>query len=159
MEIKGLIDEDFSNYKEPSMFVIMPYCTFKCEKESGVRCCQNSALAKSPVVTISSDEIIKRFCANNITKAIVFGGLEPMDSFQDLGRFVRLFRDKYHRDDTIVIYTGYNPTEIATQITLLAAYRNIIIKFGRYIPNATPRYDEVLGVELASNNQYAVRIS
>ena len=159
MEIKGLIDEDFSNYRLPSMFVIMPYCTFKCEKESGVRCCQNSALARQRVLTISPDDIIKRYCENDITKAIVFGGLEPMDSFDDLEQFVQYFRNKYHRDDTIVIYTGYNPSEIATQITLLEPYRNIIIKFGRYIPNATPRYDEVLGVELASNNQFAMRIS
>ena len=37
-------------------------------------------------------------------------------------------------------------------------FTNIIIKFGRYIPNQKPHYDEVLGVNLASDNQYAERI-
>jgi hypothetical protein len=41
---------------------------------------------------------------------------------------------------------------------MLWDYKNIIIKYGRYIPNQTPHYDEVLGVYLASDNQYAVRI-
>ena len=36
--------------------------------------------------------------------------------------------------------------------------KNIIIKFGRFIPNRPSRYDEVLGVELASDNQFAKRI-
>ena len=33
MIIKQLIDEDFVNYKVPSMFIAFPRCTFKCEKE------------------------------------------------------------------------------------------------------------------------------
>jgi hypothetical protein len=37
-------------------------------------------------------------------------------------------------------------------------YKNVIIKYGRYIPNQTPHYDEVLGVNLASDNQYAERL-
>jgi hypothetical protein len=32
---------------------------------------------------------------------------------------------------------------------------NIIVKFGRYRPNQEPHFDKVLGVELASDNQYA----
>ena len=43
--------------------------------------------------------------------------------------------------------------------TKLKQYDNIIIKFGRFIPNQEKHYDEVLGVELASPNQYARRIS
>ena len=42
---------------------------------------------------------------------------------------------------------------------MLYDYKNIIIKYGRYIPNQTPHRDEVLGVNLASDNQYAERIS
>ena len=37
-------------------------------------------------------------------------------------------------------------------------YGNIIIKFGRFIPNQPSIYDEILGVTLASNNQYAKRL-
>ena len=31
----------------------------------------------------------------------------------------------------------------------------IIVKFGRFRPNQEPHYDEVLGVNLISDNQYA----
>jgi hypothetical protein len=41
----------------------------------------------------------------------------------------------------------------------LSACPNIIIKYGRFIPNHQPHYDEILGVKLASDNQYAERIS
>ena len=37
-------------------------------------------------------------------------------------------------------------------------FKNIIIKYGRYIPDQEPHYDEVLGVNLASDNQYAERL-
>ena len=48
MIIKELRDEDFTNYKLPSMVVGFPSCTFKCEKECpGCKgMCQNSSLAK-----------------------------------------------------------------------------------------------------------------
>ena len=59
----------------------------------------------------------------------------------------------------MVIYTGYYPQEIEEQVKALSSYKNIIIKFGRYVPNSTPVYDEVLGVTLASDNQFAERIS
>jgi len=32
---------------------------------------------------------------------------------------------------------------------------NIIVKFGRYRPNQEKHYDKILGVFLASDNQYA----
>jgi len=37
--------------------------------------------------------------------------------------------------------------------------KNIIIKYGRFIPDKEKHYDEVLGIYLASDNQYAERIS
>jgi hypothetical protein len=37
-------------------------------------------------------------------------------------------------------------------------FDNIVIKFGRYRPGQQKHFDEVLGVELASDNQYAKRI-
>ena len=36
--------------------------------------------------------------------------------------------------------------------------KGVIIKFGRFIPNRPSRYDEVLGVTLASDNQFAMRV-
>ena len=65
-----------------------------------------------------------------------------------------------------MIYTGYTKEELQNKIykdnisylDKLKQYKNIIIKYGRYIPNQTPHYDEVLGVNLASDNQYAERL-
>ena len=52
MILKGLIDEDFINYKKPSMVLEFPYCTFKCDKECGRQVCQNSDLASAPNIEI-----------------------------------------------------------------------------------------------------------
>lgn len=157
MIVKNIIAEDFTNYKKPSMFVAFPTCSFKCDKECGSQVCQNSKLAKSPNIEISYDNIIKKYLNNNITEAIVFGGLEPFDSLKDLYLLINAFR--LYTDDDIVIYTGYYPNEITKQIKQLKQYPNIIIKFGRFIPNQEHYMNEILGVELASSNQYAVKIS
>lgn len=157
MIIKQLIDEDFVNYKVPSMFIAFPRCTFKCEKECGKRVCQNGVLATSPNINIDMDEIIERYMSNFITEAIVIAGLEPFDSFDQLFDFISKLRCR--TDDDIIIYTGYYKEEISEQINQIKYMDNIIIKFGRYIPDQQPHYDEVLGVYLASDNQYAERIS
>ena len=41
MFVKGIIDEDFVNYKKPVMYIAFPCCSFKCDKENGARYCQN----------------------------------------------------------------------------------------------------------------------
>lgn len=155
MKLISIVDEDFVNYKKPSMFIIFPKCSWKCDKECGRAVCQNGALAKSPVLDISIKNIINRYINNSITKAVVCGGLEPFDSFDDLLNFVNLFR-KYCSDD-IVIYTGYTEKEIKDKVMELLVYSNIIIKYGRFIPNEKPYFNEELGVKLAGENQYAVR--
>ncbi len=158
MQIKGLIDEDFVNYKHPSMYICTSVCDFKCDKESGVGCCQNSSLAKLDAKTVSDDDIIKRYVNNPITKAIVFGGLEPFEQFSELFNFISKFRFNYNKNDPIIIYTGFYKEEISHRIEELKQLRNIIVKFGRFIPNQTKKYDDVLGVYLASSNQYAEKI-
>jgi organic radical activating enzyme len=159
LRIKGLVDEDFVNYKKPSMFIIFPYCTFKCEKEAKVHCCQNSDLARSPIIEISAENIIERYISNKITKSIVCGGLEPMDNFDDLSQLLYSFRDK--SEDDFVIYTGYTKQECEQNgwISVLSKVPNVIIKFGRYIPNSTSHYDDILGINLNSEGQFAERIS
>lgn len=158
MEIKNIIDEDFTNYHKCSMLVGFPRCTFKCEKECQVKgMCQNSALAKAKSIDISAYKIVERYLANPLSSALVCGGLEPFDTFEDLLTLVQFFR--METDDDIVIYTGYYADEITEQIRKLKKYKNIVIKFGRFIPNQESRYDDVLGVNLASKNQYATRIS
>lgn len=158
MVIKGLVDEDFIQYKKPSMFIIFPFCTFKCDNEAGCTICQNSALANEPNIEIKPIEIVERYMKNPITKAIVMGGLEPFDSNQLL-RLIQNFR--YNTNDDIVIYTGYTEEELENDgiLNAIRKFDNIIVKFGRFIPNQEKHYDEVLGVELASSNQYAKKIS
>lgn len=156
MLIKELKDEDFINYKKPSMFIAFPLCNFKCEVECGEHCCQNSVLAQSPNINISIDCLIERYMNNPITKAVVCGGLEPFDSWDELKNFIMLFR--YWCPDDIVIYTGYNEDEIQDKLKWLEVYNPIIVKVGRYIPHQNSHYDEVLGVKLASENQYGIRL-
>ena len=156
MKIKNLIDEDFTNYKKPSMFIGMPSCSFKCDKECGKPVCQNSELAKAPTIEIDNENLINRYLNNPITEAITIGGLEPFDTFEELYQFIKDFRRK--SNDDIIIYTGYYPEEISGKIRQLSLFLNIIIKFGRFIPNQKPHYDTVLGVELASDNQEAIRM-
>ena len=153
MKIKGLISEDFVNYKKTAMTIMLPYCTFKC----GTEYCQNSPLSKAEDIEIDISNIVIRYLNNPITESVVMQGLEPFDSWDDLIGFVKQLRESC--DDDIVIYTGYYKEEIADKVALLSKYKNIIIKYGRYIPNQEKHYDEVLGVSLASENQYAERIS
>lgn len=157
MKIKGIVFEDFLNYKKPSLFIIFPYCSFKCDKDCGLKVCQNSSLAKEKEIEYSIDKIVDNYIKNDITKAIVCGGLEPMDSFDDLKELVSALRIK--TNDDVVIYTGYREDEIEDKVNDLKQFTNIIIKFGRYIPNDKEYYNDVLGINLASRNQYAKKIN
>lgn len=158
MKLKCLIDEDFVNYKKPSLFLGFPSCTWKCEKECGQKMCQNKELALSPDIEISCKTIVDRYMENPITKAIVCGGLEPFDNWEDLVNLIHEFRK--HTQDFIIIYSGFYLSEINDKVEYLRQnYDNIIVKFGRFVPNQEPHYDEVLGVKLASSNQYSERIS
>ena len=157
MIVKKIRDEDFTSYKKPSMVIGFPSCNWKCEKECGEHCCQNSALAQSPDIDIRIDTLIERYINNPITQAVVCGGLEPMDSWNDLQCFIMNFR--YWSPDDVVIYTGYKEEEIQDRLKWLEYYGPIIVKFGRYIPNQQSHYDEILGIKLASDNQYAKVVS
>ena len=157
MIIKGITDEDFINYKKPAMFVAFPRCSFKCEKECGICCCQNSDLALSSDIEVTAAALAQRYINNPISESVVIGGLEPFDTFDDLMELIDALRSK--TQDDIVIYTGYNEDEIADRLPRLTKYGNIIIKFGRFVPNDTKRYDEVLGIYLASQNQHAIKLS
>ena len=159
MLIKGLIDESFVDYKKPSMYIAFPFCNWKCERDAGCAICQNSQLAQEPIIEISELEIINRYVKNPITKAVVMSGLEPFDSIDEL--YSLCWKLRQYTNDDIVIYTGYTEEEVRQMTNGRRFYNipNIIIKFGRFIPNQKKHYDEILGVELASPNQYARRIS
>lgn len=157
MLIKGIIDCDLVNYKEPCLTIEMPKCNFKCDKECGMSVCQNSSLASAPTFNCPIETIIDYFDANLVTQAICFQGLEPFDTFEDLLSFIQAFRIAHFQP--IIIYTGYTQQELKEFLKILKQYKNIIIKFGRFIPNDNSIYDKILGVNLSSSNQYAEVIS
>jgi len=154
MKIKYLVDEDIANYKQTSMFIGFPHCSFKCDHECGSPVCQNSKLAQDPTIEITVNEIVSRYINNPLTSAIVIGGLEPFDDWNDLLELMRTFRQ--YTNDEIIIYTGYYPDEIQQYIPYIKNIQNVLIKYGRFIPNQFTRYDELLGVNLASDNQFTL---
>lgn len=169
--IKDLLDEDFINYKKAAMFIATSKCSFKCEKEDNNVHCQNSKIAKQTNLVMIIDKIIDRYMNNIITESIVFGGLEPLDQIDELLDFIQIFRQK--SNDDIVIYTGYTENEVKSfkyrnksyLDALLEVNRttpeaslikpSLIIKYGRFKANGDKKYDDILGIELASSNQYA----
>lgn len=159
MKVKDIIDVDFTNYKDISMFIALGNCNWKCCKEANIpiTVCQNNPLAQQKDIDISVNEIFHRYTSNLITSSIVIGGLEPLTIWNDIINLITYFRDNGCLD-TFVIYTGYYDYEIKEQIEQIKPYGNIIMKFGRFIFNDVPIFDNVLGVKLASNNQYAERI-
>lgn len=160
MRIKKLVDEDFINYRKPSMVLGFPNCSFKCDYDCGRMVCQNSLMANAPVIEIEADKIINRYNDNPMTSAVVLQGLEPLDDMEQLQEFICKFRESTL--DDIVVYTGYKVgEEIAKEFESWVRnekIKNVIIKFGRFIPDGIPIFDEVLGVVLASDNQMAIRI-
>ena len=157
IELKSIVDEDFVNYKKPAMYIAFPYCSWKCEKDAGCEMCQNRGIASQKNILVDSYDIVKRYIDNPLTEAIIFSGLEPFDSYDQLLGLVKEFRQV--TQDVIVIYTGYKQVELFWQLYELECYDNIIVKFGRFIPNETKVFDKLLGVYLASSNQHAVWIS
>ena len=154
MKVSGIIIEDFVNYKKPSLFIGFSMCDFKCQKEFGVVCQNATLIQQSQNVDLRT--LVQVYKDNPITKAIVFGGLEPFYDPKELLELVQAFREI--TEDEIVIYSGYNEDEIQETIEVLKKYSNIIVKFGRFCGSKEKNYDEVLGVELSSG-QYAKKIS
>lgn len=159
MRVTKIIDEDFNNYRKPAMFIGTIQCGGKCCIEAGIPLCvcHNDQWRNSNIQNIDNIDIIKKYMNNKLTNAIVFGGLEPFEQFDEMKSLVNEFR-KVTNDD-IVIYTGYNNDEVKDMVNELKEYSNIIIKFGRYLPDDESRFDEVLGVTLASHNQYGEKVS
>ena len=160
MKIKGYVIEDMTNYGyKPSMLIAMARCSFKCDVLNGCKVCQNSRLAYSPDIEMSNQQLINIYQSSGLHHALIFAGLEPLDQFSELITFIKDFREVC--DDLIIIYTGYTDSDasITGQRQLLASFPNIIVKWGRFIMNQPHHTDPILGVKLASPNQYAERIS
>lgn len=159
IRLKNIIDEVFQDYKLPAMMLVTCFCDWKCfnNDESKSFICQNNEIIKDNILTIYNEKIIHRYLKNDITKSIIIAGLEPFLQFNELVEFIDDFR-KISKDD-IVVYTGYEYNEVEEQINIIKKYSNIVIKFGRFIPNTNSIYDHTLGIYLSSDNQYAIKIS
>ena len=140
------------------MFIATCMCDWKCCKELNmdICLCQNSPIATQKNHNFSDTRIVNRYLKNKLTSAIVIAGLEPFLQWDQLLSLIQEFRSK--TDDDIVIYTGYYPEEIKDKIEILKQFKNIIVKFGRYIPGQEVHLDPVLGVNLANKEQYAVNL-
>ena len=158
--VKSIVDENFQDYKKASMFIAFPKCDFKCFKELGleISSCQNYEILKMPDIKIKIDKVFERYVKNPITEAVILGGLEPFFNFDEVYNLISYFRQKNCNDD-FVIYTGYYPNEVENYVEKLKKFKNIIIKFGRFIPKSASIFDKILGVKLASKNQFTEKIS
>lgn len=161
MRVKTVVMEDFTNYKKPSMFIGCISCNGKCCTEGGypLSVCINDQWRDAEIQTIDDDYLITRYINNPITSAIVFGLLEPFEQFDELLNFVKSLRLTHNCNDEIIVFTGFSESEISDKIRILSQYKNIIVKFGRYVMGQEKHYDEVLGVYLASDNQFGKVIS
>lgn len=137
----------FNDYKKASYYIpIGVTCTWKCKE------CFNKHWDNTTPIPINIKHILKRYYVNHLLDSVVLAGLEPFDNFEQLKLFIRMFRGFF--EDDVVVYTGYYLGEIHEKVHQLKGY-NVLVKFGRYIPNISPIFDEKLGVNLASNNQYS----
>ena len=155
MRLVTISQEDFNHYKEPSMVLGTISCGGKCCKEANIdlSVCQNNELRGSENYDISDATLVRKYVNNSITNAIVFAGLEPFEQYEEMVKLISEFRKV--TDDVIVIYTGYKEDELTEQVEELSKFKNILIKFGRYLPNEKSHIDKNLGVPLASRNQYS----
>lgn len=160
IHLKGVVMEDFVNYAKPSLFLITCKCDWKCCHEANIpiTVCQNEPVVRQTTKEFLISSIYKAYIDNEITKAVVIGGLEPILQFEEVLSLLDYFR-KQNCNDDFVIYTGYYKEEIGKEIEQLKKYPNVVLKYGRYKPNLISRYDDVLQITLVSDNQYAERIS
>lgn len=158
MKIYGLKPNDVINYRLPSLFIGMGTCNWKCCIEAGLdeSMCQNSELAKCPRYDVSVEELCNIYNASKVDEAIVIGGLEPLDDMDGLMELVGGFDERCVGD--IIIYTGYTEDEkqdvIANDVLPLVKHNHVIVKFGRFVPGQEKHFDTILGIDLASDNQY-----
>ena len=161
MQYKNIIFDDVVNYRETSMFIGTCFCDWKCCKEIGadICLCQNSSAYCMKIKEIDNEKLVRKYLKLGTMHAVVLGGFEPLwdNSWNDVLAFLKCFRAATH--DDIVVYTGYREDEVADKVEQLKALGNVIVKFGRYKPNQKPHRDDVLGVDLANDEQYAKRIS
>ena len=155
IRLKDIV-EVFQDYKKSALLLCTCYCDWKCCAESGLdqSLCQNSRIAKQREIKTPFASILKKVNAS-FTDAVIFGGLEPMMQVDEVIQCIEYLRLNGVKKD-IIIYTGYYLEEIDSNILYRLSQNKVILKCGRFIPNRSSKYDPILGVVLASDNQYGV---
>ena len=163
MRVRKLLTERFQDYKVPSMYLADCFCDWKCCPDRPY-VCQNHPVAKMPITDIPDDDILDTYTADPITEAIVIAGLEPLLQPHEVCALIQRAVERGIKT-TFVIYTGYDKEEVRRNGFFDELKRtgfgngvSVVMKYGRYIPDQQPHFDETLGVELASDNQYGERI-
>ena len=156
MIVKLVKQDDFVQYKKPCVVVCFPNCTWKCCTEAGIptSVCQNQEMCGLKDIDVTPEDVYNLYKESLFAESICCSGLEPMLQFDDVLSLLKYFRE-HDCDADFVIYTGYYPEEIEPQLSILKQFSNIVLKCGRYIPNRPSKYDDILGITLASDNQYA----
>lgn len=159
MLVTEITDNDTRFYKKPSLYVATAKCSFKCDRECGEPICSEYSKAGVRGIHYTPKQILNKYISSLHAEALVFGGMEPFDSAIDLYLCIKEFRAAY-QNVPIIIWSGYTPDELNELgfLTPLLQFPNIIIKFGRYVPDDKPHYDQLLGVRLASRNQRAYKL-
>lgn len=148
--------EVFQDYKKSALLLSTCYCDWKCCIEAGVdkSVCQNQKIAQQREVTLPFESVLKKV-NQSFTDAVIFGGLEPFMQADEVIQCIEYLRQHGVKKD-IVIYTGYYVEEIDAETLAYLVLNGVILKCGRFIPNRKSKFDAVLGITLASDNQYGV---
>lgn len=163
IDILDINSADFINNGKGTFSIALgTTCSFKCclELNLPASICQNNNCINNPKVITTIKKLIDLYLNQNMIKSLTFNGLEVLDNLRLLLWFIYYFRQQ--SQDNIIIWTGYTEEECKDLIYLIKEkmkWENIIIKFGRYIPNQKFHYDEILGINLVSDNQYSKKIS
>lgn len=138
-----------NNYKKISMYLALGItCIWKCHN-----CCNAHYKNNQEYLITDTETIIEEYIANPFVDALVISGLEPFDNFEQVYSMIEAFRENIN--DDIVIFSGYIRDEVHELVNSLYMFDNIIFKFGRYKPDLEPKHNELLGITLASSNQYS----
>lgn len=153
--------EVFQDYKKSALLFCTCYCDWKCCTDAGIdiSVCQNQKITQQKEIEVSFESVLKKV-NQSVTDAVIFGGLEPFMQTDEVVQCIEYLREHGVTKD-IVIYTGYNLLEIENITLYRLACQNVILKVGRYKPDE-PNHDvidSVLGVKLATRNQYGVYLN
>lgn len=161
MKLIDIKSDNTTDYKKTALFIAFPYCSGKCGE-----LCQNKrlmTLSKNALKDVDITTIVEFYDSLKTHNSVVMGGLEPLDSIDDVITIIYNICNVQKPTD-IVIYTGYTDQEYLYNFEdkLINAYKTaknlknkqLIVKVGRFDPSIKENYlNKTLGVKLATSNQ------